>query len=328
MKLPFYRGRLSFQAKVLIPVIALLVLLPAITLAIIHRSSMEQLERDARQKLETADAVFTFSLQMRGRHLLSRFKNIVNEPRFRAISQLADGPTMTAHLDSLFDELGDGAEFMLFVTTDGRLLAGARREKYASLHEFEQAAHPAIAQALMGQPDSTLGAIDRHVLSAIAVPVVINNMMVGALAVGERVGPTALQELTSITRAEVVLIANNTISASTLESDEIPPGILSRWKEVEKGRGSHSIKPLLLNKTHYLALASRFPGSTAEHELGYVLLSSYEHALQQLRDTQSALWLLSSVGIAVSTLVIWFVIGRITAPLAAASLKRGSSWNR
>jgi two-component system NtrC family sensor kinase len=49
--------------------------------------------------------------------------------------------------------------------------------------------------------------------------------------------------------------------------------------------------------------------------MGYVLLLSYENALQELRQTQAMLWLISAVGLFISTVVIWIVIGKVTAPL-------------
>ena len=74
--------RLSFQLKVLLPVLAALVLLPTITFWIVNRYISRQVEAESRQTLDTADAVFLNSLDIRARNLVSRFRGLVNEPHF------------------------------------------------------------------------------------------------------------------------------------------------------------------------------------------------------------------------------------------------------
>src|ERR1043165_4111789 len=93
--------RLSLQAKVLVVVLAFLVLVPAITLWLVNRHVSRQVQDEARLTLETAEAVFKQSLEIRSRNLRARFRNVVNEPRFKAVSQLGDPKTMTAYLSDL-----------------------------------------------------------------------------------------------------------------------------------------------------------------------------------------------------------------------------------
>ena len=310
-----FKGRLSFQAKVLVPVIALLILLPTAMLTIVRRSSMAQLEKDAQQKLITADAVFKHFLKIRNHHLLSRFKNAAADPRLRAIGKLEDSPTMNSRLhEMLAEELGEEAEFIIYVTANGKLLAEARRDGSASMKEFEDAAQNGVERALQGTPDSTIVPISSKLFNIIAVPVFAQEMLIGALGVGVRVGNSALQELNSITRAEVVLFVNGGRAASTLPHDEIDPHQLLKWTGQENSDETAGI-PVLLNDIHYLSWSSRFPDSPAGSDVGYVLLSSYENALIRVKETQGMLLLVSSVSIAISALVIWYVIGRITSPL-------------
>ena len=58
MTQPGHKVRLSFQLKVLLPVLAALVLLPALTLWIVNGYISRQMEDEARQSLQTAEAVF------------------------------------------------------------------------------------------------------------------------------------------------------------------------------------------------------------------------------------------------------------------------------
>jgi hypothetical protein len=67
--MPQSRPRLhfGFQTKVLVPVLALLVLLPALTLVIVTRHIGEQMEAEASRTLTTANGVFRQSLAIRQR---------------------------------------------------------------------------------------------------------------------------------------------------------------------------------------------------------------------------------------------------------------------
>ncbi|MES1167201.1 MAG: hypothetical protein ABUL68_04290, partial [Pseudomonadota bacterium] len=72
MAQPAQKVRLSFQLKVLLPVLAALVLLPAVTLWIVNGYLSRQMQEEARQSLQTAEAVFLNSLDIRARDLVSR----------------------------------------------------------------------------------------------------------------------------------------------------------------------------------------------------------------------------------------------------------------
>jgi signal transduction histidine kinase len=315
MAISIFKGRLSFQAKVLIPVIALLVLLPGIMLLVTYRSNVAQLEKASRQRLLTADAVFKYFIKIRHNHLLSRFKNAAADPRLRAIGKLEDSRTMNSRLhEMLAEELGEDAEFIIYVTAEGKLLAEARRDSSSQMKDFEEAAQTGVEHALLGTPDSTVLPISSGLYNIIAVPVLAQDMLVGALGVGVRVGENALQELNSITRADVVLYINGRPAASTLRNAELSSITLPK-REMGPGSETESIHPLIISGSHYVGLSSRFPDSPAEDDVQYLLLSSYESALLQMKETQAMLLLLSSVGIAISAFVIWIVIGRITAPL-------------
>ena len=131
--------KLSFSAKILIPVLLLLVLLPAIMLFVVHRSSLQQLEREARHQLRTADAVFQNSLALRSRQLMARYKTIVDDPVFAAVSQLKDAPTMTHDLTSRLEKLDADADILLFVSENGTTFASAQRDSERRSIDFERA---------------------------------------------------------------------------------------------------------------------------------------------------------------------------------------------
>ena len=83
------RQYLSLQTKVLLPVITVMVLLLAITIWLVNWRITQQLQTEAAQTLATADGVFKNSQRIRARNLLQRYRNVPNEPRYRAVFQLA-----------------------------------------------------------------------------------------------------------------------------------------------------------------------------------------------------------------------------------------------
>ena len=306
--------RPSFSAKILIPVFALLVLLPALMLLVVHKSSLDQLEREARHQLLTADAVFQNSLELRSRQLLARYHHIVDDSVFLAVSQLHDPATMTHHLASRLEKLDSDADAMIFLDERGFPLASVQRDAHLRLVDFEKATAQLVDRALLGQPSFTLVPVENAVFNAVAVPVMVSEKLTGVLIVGARISVTTLKELTSLIGGDGVFVSNSNIAASTLTKSEINASKLPHWNAAGNSRG-FQIQPVVLDGIHYLALASRFPGASPTADLGYVLLLSYETALQQLHQTEATLWLISAIGLVVSTAVIWFIIGKVTAPL-------------
>src|SRR3954471_16376467 len=81
--------RFSFQTKVLLPVLAALVLLPAVTLWIVSRAMNQQVQDEARRTLATTESMFRQTLEFRGRNLTSDFSNAVKEASYRSLGQVA-----------------------------------------------------------------------------------------------------------------------------------------------------------------------------------------------------------------------------------------------
>src|SRR5689334_11569206 len=119
--------KLSFQAKVLIPVVLLLMFFLALIVWLVDQRLTRQFSDETRQTLLTSDAVFKNSFEIRTRNLLLRFQNVANEPRFKAVAQLAEPKTMKVQLDELIREMSADAEIMIFTLDQDRFLAGSSR---------------------------------------------------------------------------------------------------------------------------------------------------------------------------------------------------------
>src|SRR5258708_3959843 len=98
--------RLSFQSKVLLPVILILMLLVGIMIAVTNQRLTSQAQAQAARELARADVVLKNSQAIRSRNLLLRYRNVPNEPRFKAVSQLGDAKTLSEWLSGLLKELG------------------------------------------------------------------------------------------------------------------------------------------------------------------------------------------------------------------------------
>jgi two-component system NtrC family sensor kinase len=318
MSLENVRFRPSFQAKILISVITLLILLPAITVALVYRSSMEALSTQSRQALNTADALFQNFLGLHSRQLIARYKSIVSDSRFQAVSGLRDGQgdakTMRDHLNDRLEaeEFSEDAELAVFFNAEGEPFASASKNSQIKPSEFQRAISGSLEQAFGGQPVSVVLPVGSTIYNAIAVPTFAGQRPSGVLVVGVRMSLKMLHELTALIGGEGVFLANHTVAASTLRSP-VQAGLLPYWPADLKAPAV--IQPVEIESVHYLAIASRLRGAVANAEVGYVLLLSYETALQQLHRAQATLWLLCLVGVAISTGVISVVIRKITAPL-------------
>src|SRR5260370_42592849 len=79
------RRHFSVQTKVLIPVLTFLILLPTITLWIVNEHISNQVTKNARQALSTAEAVFIKSSELHVQDLLISYRNQVHMPSFNAV---------------------------------------------------------------------------------------------------------------------------------------------------------------------------------------------------------------------------------------------------
>src|SRR5688500_4466962 len=96
-----------------------------------QRRVSAQFERDAERKLKTAERLFQSYLQKRSGFLHARYRNLVQEPRFRAIAKLVAESqnlddvktTLDDFLKRTFAEFQDEeAQVMLFTSIDDACL--------------------------------------------------------------------------------------------------------------------------------------------------------------------------------------------------------------
>ncbi|MDX2187881.1 MAG: ATP-binding protein [Opitutaceae bacterium] len=309
--------RASFLAKVLTPVVAILVLVPTITIWMVSRHVEEQAEAEATRSLSTAHRVFRQSLAIRHRSLESRFKNTVNEPRFRAIAQLQDQPTFDSFLSDFVSE-ADDVEFAMFFDADGEQLGAAARSERERIRIFTQAAREAIQGALEGAGVSGIVTMQDHIYDVVAVPLLTpdRQSIGGVLCVGLRFEENAMSELKTLTHTEIAIIGRSGITASTLEKTQLTEAMDSEerpaWSAMD---ATWKMSRVEVNGDHFLSLGGEFRTAETGHGFNYLLLSSYEARLRALRQTKKNLTVLGAFGIVFGVTVISLLIRRITRPL-------------
>ena len=315
---------MSFQTKVLVPVLVVLVLVPAVTVFIVDRHIKQEVQDQAQQTLATAKAVFRRSLENQSRDLLSRFRNVVTEVSYQAIVlPLADQPasedaqaarqTIEKFLRDRLAEYGPENEAMMLVSAKDGKTVGAVQGGAFTLEQFSTAAEAMTARALHGEAATGavgLGGRDFHV---VAVPVRLltrNDELVAALTVGVRITETALQDLKTLQHTEAVLVADGAVTVTTLRNPEAIAGLLS---ESSPARDNEAPRPVEIDDEHFLAVAGTYDGPA--HGVHYLLLSSYEPQLRALEATRRTLIGVSLAGILLGALVVGFFLRRITQPL-------------
>jgi two-component system, NtrC family, sensor kinase len=301
---------LNFQAKVLIPVFTLSILFLGIILWLVSRHLTAQLEEDAKQLLTTSEAVFRDSYEIRTRNLLLRYQNVVNEPRFKAVAQLAEQKTMTMLLSELLIEMGPDTEVLMYTPEGNNFSSAAKREQNLNLQEFKSRSSISIEDALRKQVGADTIAVEQRLFNVISVPVVVNESPAGILTIGVRVGNQAAQEFKLLTRSEIAFVVKNNVAVSTFKDPKFYPQLITKFQQLS---GSQTAEVVTPQGERFLCIAGRFSHSSSN--IGYLILSSYEKALHEQKLMQERLTLLSLTGILLCSLLIWVLIRRITRPL-------------
>lgn len=312
--------RFSFQAKVLVPVVIIVVMLTLTTLWLVSRRINEQLHTQATQQLETASKVFSNWQQFRADNLLARYRIVINEPRFKAVTSRSDSDakkTTTRFLEDLLQE-GDEAKVILFTTANGKRFAGANRDPKLDLTEFETHSSPATQQALEGEPQFDTVSVDNRLYDVVSMPVRgAGEAIIGAITFGVEVGEKVAQQIKQQTRSEILFVTDNRVAASSLAKPELTEQLVARFGELVSGsaQGRGITREIPLNREHFLGQAGYFTTLGGGGKPGYLLLSSYEESWRFLQETEERLLIVGLVGILLSTAIVWLLVRKITEPL-------------
>src|SRR6185503_10725802 len=113
MAAPKRRLRFNLETKVMVAVLAVLVILPAITLWIVVQHLHRQMQRDAELALSTARSSFAQALKARAGGLAAGFRSGRFDSRFLQVVRLGDPATIKTYLMEVLQEYRDETELAL-----------------------------------------------------------------------------------------------------------------------------------------------------------------------------------------------------------------------
>jgi two-component system NtrC family sensor kinase len=319
--------RLSFQAKVLIPVLAFLILVPVATSLIVHLRVSSQFERESNRKLQSAEKIFENTREIRNRSLRARYRNLAQDPRFKAVAQLLSNrpdskeAAVATLLKVFHDFLLEAAEeqsgvneekIFMFTTAEGESYPYSIDPQFRPMEmHLAKAARELIERALNQDISSDLVVVDDHLLTVISIPVRMKDMTLGVFTVGVPLDRSTAVEFASQTGTEIALIAGDKIIGTTLPARDAQKAL----EPILGNLASRDAHRISVGEEHYRALSGSLPALPKGEQFGYVVLASYEQARHELIQTQATLWLISFGGIVISGCIVWLIIGRVTEPL-------------
>ncbi len=309
---------LSFQTKVLLPVVTLLVALPAITVTLVDRHVERMAFVEAESRLDTAEAVLRNSMEIRDRSHRVQFKNVANEPRFKAVSQLDDPSTMLAFLRELLNEFETDVELLLYTPIDGSDSSAARRATNFNLRNFEAKVAASIENAFGGELSTQLLVYDKYPYNVISVPVfpTPSPYPAGSLTIAVKLGEKAIQDLTSLTNTELLLADPAQIVGSSLQPAQTAQAFSLLQYSASTPAPNSELRPIILAGEHFHMVTRHLAnGDGQPTNVRYALLASYEQELIALAQTRALLIAISALGIGFSVVTIWILIRRIAKPI-------------
>jgi two-component system NtrC family sensor kinase len=312
---------MSFRAKVLVPVIAVMVLLLAVTVWVVNQHIATQAEADARESLATANAVFKNSRVIRDRNLFVRFRNLSKEPRFTTTLLKTDSATIRAYLLGTMTE--EQIDFVLFSPNNGAVEGDEpllqNHDQMVPPGEFVAATGKSVSRAFLGDVQADTIRVGEKLYDIISVPVHgTGDTLIGALTYGEEVGWKVAQEFSGITHGPIVLLAGGRVIASTLPGGESDARLRGLFKDLSDAAGkslSFDAGKATIAGERYSFSGGRFATLNHDDSLGFLLLRSYEPALRALHQTQQLLLGFSVFAILIGGVIVWFFVNKVTEPL-------------
>jgi two-component system, NtrC family, sensor kinase len=305
----------SFRTKVLAPVIVVMALLVIVTVYVVNRRITQQFFAEAKNNLATANAVFLYSQKIHQHDLLLRFGNLPNEPRYRSVFQLGDTPTLHKSFVDFLNE--NGVDVVFYSTNETEFLASETRDPAISAITFQNAAAPAVKQALLGRQTVGTIRVGERLFDIVSIPVDVDGNVIGALTIGSEIGNADAQEFSQLTHAQITLLAGGHVVASTISSPDANVqfvGLFKTFLSAADDPVSNTLQ-IVLDDKHYFGMAGRFESLNGDNSLGYVLLSSYEDSQAALQTTKQVLLGVSYCAILLGAAAVWFLVNRITKPL-------------
>jgi signal transduction histidine kinase len=324
--MPFKRllPEVSFRTKVLVPVVACMITIVAVTFFVVNQRVMQQVKAEGQSTMEQAERVFHYSEKLREKNFLFRVqgvpKDIKTLPLLQKCDEQSDGASLQIPFQALTGE--QGIHVLLYTSAAKGALDCESRDPLMSKSAFEKAVGPSVNQALQGDqtaPADTVLVGDQlyHVVS---IPVTTpGGELLGAMTFGSELGVSAAHELSDLTHSEIALLADGRVVASTM-SGRNDAQIISVFNEsFPAGRKPNPPADgwqRVVDGEHYFSTAGRLASLNQDHVLGYVLLDNdCEKLLSDAQMTRLELLGFSFCAIVIGATIVWLLVNKATRPL-------------
>ncbi len=307
----------SFRAKVLVPVIFVMVCLLAVTAWVVNQRITKQFETEATHSLESAQQVFGEWQKNRITDLANRVRDLRNEPRFKAILMQTDAATVRRALPDILKATRDDVKIVMLISRNGSLAGNEKRDPLLSADDFQGGGGPAIKRALRGEDALDVIHVGDKLYDIVCIPVYdANTDLSGALTFAMEIGSGVAEEISHFTRSGNCAAGRQTGRRPyPVESPDNAPRFVTLCNELStplpNSSAMLSVKKELFDGHHYYCAAQ----GNDKGSLGVLLLYSYEESWNALQDTQKILIAANAVAILLGSLVICFLVGRVTKPL-------------
>jgi two-component system NtrC family sensor kinase len=322
----------SFRIKVLVPAVACMVAVMAITAVVVNSRITTHFESEARNSLSAANDVFNVWETIHSRELQQRFRSLPDAPEnrgaFHTLVLAENTNDMSAAVQTVRDRLTkliteQGVDLALFVNDRGELVTGATHDPLVTESALQGAAASEVAAALQGNDSVVVGVSqigDRlYNLVSIRAYDTEHVQMIGVLTLGMEIDQRVAQQLHDLTGCEVALVAGgNIVGSKTFPSgakDELVAWFRQLPPKTQSGEGAFVAEKNVLSGVHYFYAGGHFSKPRSNDNLGYLLLNAYEGQAGELQKTQMLLLLVNLAAIFSGSIVVWFFVRRATRPL-------------
>ena len=352
MNLSLLKARFSFQAKVLAPVVSVMVLLTAVTVWLVNQRIGDQLDTQAVERLYAAKQQFLASQDYRTTNVLLQYRTLADEPKYKSlfaglfftedvfqdkVNRLLKSDTNTltqpeaekqiqkdqiATAINFLREQFDQPEIKIAVCTfpDGAhpFVAFTNSDPQLDSDAFQSQSRPSILRAYAtGKPLVDTFGVGSRLLNVVSIPISAHGQPVGVLTFALEIGSTEAEQIKRATGSEVVFLVDGHVAASSLHDPDSQPELAAQIRQFSSAGADANNSPqkIRLSGQHYLCVPGHFSSSDGDKGLGYILASSYQSAWVDWETTQRNLLLTGLFGTIAGAGIIWLLVRRATQPL-------------
>ncbi len=317
----------SFRAKVLVPVILVMIVILAVTVWFVDYRIQQQVEADAREALKTYDTVFAQLQENHAKYLHMRFESLANLPVYRSVFMTGEFASIQDQLARMRQNEGlirsDTRTFVMYTPDDAPANAEPMIQPAELSSQFVRKVKTALAVST-AKTDMNLAtaSLNGSLYNIIAIAVYSpEHFHCGTLTFGEEMGSQketsgqTVAEYFAFTTKPIALIGDGQVIASSYVGGPDKSLLESTFKQLNADdQPPGGIVKVTVGKEHYFCTSGRFVTTKNDPTLGYLLFNSYEPSSSVLM-TQQLLLIASFIGIFIGSVFVWYFIKKATAPL-------------